>query len=85
MVQFQFFKDFPDFLMKTDYRQGSGQERRWGAMAVIMVTYTGISAVGHHKRVAECAVELLGFGDGLSVSGGNGFLPRGGEHCLLFV
>lgn len=56
-------------------------------MAVIRVTYTGISAVGHHKRVAECAVtvELLGFGDGLSVSGRNGFLPRGGEHYLLFV
>lgn len=56
-------------------------------MVVILVTYTGISAVGHHRRVTEYAVtvELLGFGDGLSVSGGNGFLPRGGEHYLLFV
>lgn len=75
------------FHMKMDDRQGSGPERRWGAMAVIMVTYTGISAVGRHKRVVECAVtaELLGFGDALPVSGGNSFLPGGGEHCLLFV
>lgn len=75
------------FHLKTDDRQGSGQERRWGATAVIVVTCTWILAVGRHKRVAECAVtvELLGFGDALPVSGGNGFLSRGGEHCLLFV